>query len=134
MLEKSFTLFCLLIFLFCFGVFGFAYVYNFFPSKKRIWLIEYFKSKFNHKGVIFYKTHIPVLRIKLHELMVLVARYSFLRVHLTHAVFLFLILVKSRLSSINRKQIKAGRILIFDITLDADQYVLINLLMLKQKL
>ena len=34
-------------------------------------LIEYFKSKFNHNGV-FYKKHIPVLRIKVHGLMILI--------------------------------------------------------------
>ena len=46
-------------------------------------LIEYFRCKFSHNGALFYKKHIPVLRIKMHELMILIVRYYFLaRVYL----------------------------------------------------
>ena len=52
----------------------------------RIGLIKYFQSELhNHRA--FYKKRIPVLRMKMHGLMILMVRYSFLMMRLTHAVF-----------------------------------------------
>ena len=56
-------------------------------SKKRIRLIDYFKSQPNHNGVLLYNKYILVLKTKVHGLMILTVRYFFLTVHLTHAVF-----------------------------------------------
>ena len=56
-------------------------------SKKRIKLIEYFKSKLNHNGFLFYKKHTQLLRMKIYGSMILMGRFSFLMEHLTLAVF-----------------------------------------------
>ena len=56
-------------------------------SKKRIKLIEYFKSKLKYNGFLFYKKHTQPLRTKIHGSMILMDRFSFLMEHLTHAVF-----------------------------------------------
>ena len=54
-------------------------------SKKRIKLIEYFRSKLNHNGFLFLQeTHST---IKNENTWVLMGRFSFLMEHLTHAVF-----------------------------------------------
>ena len=56
-------------------------------SKKRIKLIEYFRSKLNHNGFLFYKKHIQLLRTKIHGSMILMGRFSFVIEHQTQAVF-----------------------------------------------
>ena len=56
-------------------------------SKKRIRFIETSKVTKVIMEFFFYKKHIPVLRMKMHGLMVLVFRYYFLTVRLTLAMF-----------------------------------------------
>lgn len=56
-------------------------------SKNRIRLMEYLKTKCNHNEVFSYKKHTPVLKIKMHVLMIIITRYSFLTRRITHAVF-----------------------------------------------
>ena len=63
------------------------------------------------------KKHISVLRMKMHGLMILVVWYSF---SLGKKSFVF--------NRVNKQKTdEVGRILIRDITLDADQYIQINL-------
>ena len=57
-------------------------------SKKRIKLIEYFKSKLNHIDLLFfYKKHTQLLRMKIHGSMILMGWFSFHMEHTTPAMF-----------------------------------------------
>ena len=56
-------------------------------SNKRIKLTEYFRSKPNHNGFLFYKKQTQLLRTKIHGSLILMGRFSFLMEHLPHAVF-----------------------------------------------
>ena len=59
--------------------------------------------------------------------MVLIIGCSFFMVFLTYAVLYLLILVKKSFVIDSKKTDMSARILILDVTLDEDQYILINL-------
>ena len=59
--------------------------------------------------------------------MVLIIGCSFFMVFLTYAVLYLLILVKKSFVIDRKKTDMSARILILDVTLDEDQYILINL-------
>ena len=59
--------------------------------------------------------------------MVLIIGCSFFMVFLTYAVLYLLILVKKSFVIDRKKTAMSARILILDVTLDEDQYILINL-------
>ena len=76
----------------------------------------------------FHKKHTQLFRRKIHGSMIFMGWFSFLMEHLTLAVFQLLTLVKRPLFVLNKQKIdKAGRILILNVMLDADKYILINL-------
>ena len=59
--------------------------------------------------------------------MVLIIGCSFFMVFLTYAVLYLLILVKKSFLIDRKKTDMSARILVLDVTLDEDQYILINL-------
>ena len=98
-------------------------------SKKRIKLIEYFKSKLNHNGFLFLQeTHSAIKNEN-----TWVNDFNGL-VFFSHGAsnscgVLIAYLGKTSFVLNKQKTDKAGRILILDVTLDADQYILINCIM-----
>ena len=97
-------------------------------SKKRIKLTEYFKSKLNHSGFLFFlqETHST---IKNESTWVNDFNGP---VFFSHGVsnscgVVIAYLGKTSFFLNKQKTDKAGRILILDVTLDTDQYILINL-------
>ena len=96
-------------------------------SKKRLKLIKYFKSKLNHNGFLFLqKTHSTIKNEK-----AWVNDFNG-PVFFSHEAsnscgVLIAYLGKTSFALNKQKTYKAGRILILDVTLDADHYTLINL-------
>ena len=96
-------------------------------SKKRIGLIKYFKSKLNHNGVLFLQeTHSST---KGENAWMNVFNYPVFFSHGASNTCSVLIVYLGKKSFIlnEQKTGKSGIILILNIMLDADQYILINL-------
>ena len=88
-------------------------------SKKRIKLIDYFRSKLNHNGFFFYKKHTQLLNFS----------WSVFFSHGTSNSCGLLLAYLGKTSFVLNKQKtdEAGQILILDVMLDGDHYILINL-------
>ena len=75
----------------------------------------------------FYKKHIPVLRIKVHGLMILIVRYFFSH-DLSHSWAVLIGYLGKKSFVLNKQKTdKAGKVLILYITIDAKQYLIINM-------
>ena len=95
--------------------------------KKRIRLIEYFKSKFNHNGVL----SLQEIHSSIKNENAWVNDFNcpvFFSHGVSNSCGVLIAYLGTKSFVLNEhKSNKAGRILILDITLDADQYILINL-------
>ena len=93
-------------------------------SKKRLKLIKYFKSKLNHNGFFFYKKIIKNEKAWVNDFN---GPVFFSHEASNSCGVLIAYLGKTSFALNKQKTDKAGRILILDVTLDADHYTLINL-------
>ena len=96
-------------------------------SKKRIKLIEYFKSKLNHNGFLFLQETSSTINNENKWVNDFNGPVFFSHGASNSCGVLIAYLGKTSFVLNKQKTVKAGRILILDVTLDADQYILINL-------
>ena len=96
-------------------------------SKKRTKLIEYFKSKLNHNGFCFLQEMHSTIKNENTWVNDFNGLVFFSHEASNTCSALIAYLGKTSFSLNKQKTDKAGRILILDITLDADQHILINL-------
>ena len=96
-------------------------------SQKRLKLIEYFKSKLNHNGFLFLLETHSAIKNENTWINDFNGPVFFSHGASNSCGVLIAYLGKTSFVLNKQKTDKAGRILILDVTLDADQYILINL-------